>query len=68
MVDAQEAIMLSGVVGKTSHVTLADFWQFRDAFCHPPHTTAITLKQHQKILQNADPADLSQYFQEVMKY
>ena len=68
MVDTQEAIMLSEVAGKTSHVTLADFWQFGDAFHHPPCTAAITLEQCQKILQNADPADLSQYFQEVMKY
>ena len=60
--------MFSGVVGKTSHLTLADFWQFRDAFHHPPPTAAITLEQHQKILQNADSADLSQHFQEVLKY
>ena len=61
MVDTQEAIMLSGVVGKTSHLTLADFRQFLDAFFHPPHTAAITLGQHEKIHQVVDPADLSQY-------
>lgn len=68
MVDTQEAVMLSGVAGKTSHLTLADYRQFGDAFRHPPRTAAITLEQRQKIRQNVDPADLSLYIREAMKY
>lgn len=68
MVDTQEAIMLSGVAGKTSHLTLANYKQFGDDFQHPPRTASITLEQRQKIRENADPADLSLYVQEAMKY
>ena len=68
MVDTQEAIMLSGVAGKTSHLTLADYRQFGDDFWHPPCTAAITLEQWQNICRNADPEDLNQYVWEAMKY
>ena len=68
MVDTQEAIMLSRVAGKTSHLTLADYQQFGDDFQHPPRTAAITLEQWQNIHRNADPEDLNQYVQEAMKY
>ena len=68
MVDTQEAIMLSGVAGTTSHLTLANYWQFGDDFWHPPCTAAITLKQWQNIHHNANPADLNQYIWEAMEY
>ena len=68
MADTQEAIMLSRVAGKTSHLTFADYWQFGDDFQHPPHTAAITLKQRQIIYCNADLEDLNQYVREAMKY
>ena len=68
MVDTQEAIMLSGVAGRTPHLILANFWQFGDTFHHPPCTAEITLGQCEKIHQVVDPADLSQYIREVMKY
>ena len=68
MVNTQEAIMLSGVAGKASHLTLANYRQFSDNFQHPPHTALITLEQCQKIHENADLAHLSLYVQEVMKY
>ena len=34
IVDTQEAIVLSGVAGKTSHLTMATYKQFGDAFRH----------------------------------
>ena len=34
IVDTQEAIALSGVTGKTSHLTMATYKQFGDAFRH----------------------------------
>ena len=32
MVDTQEALMLAGVAGKTSHLTVADYTKFGDPF------------------------------------
>ena len=68
IVDTQGAVMLSGVAGKTSHLTLADYRQFGDDFRHPPRTAAITLEQRKQILRNTDPADLNLYIWEAMKY
>ena len=68
MVDTQEVIMLSGVAGKTSHLTLARYKQFGDAFWHPPCTTSITLNQLQKIYAAVDPLDLNAYMKEALNY
>lgn len=47
MVDTQEAVMLVGVAGKTSHLTVAKYTNFGDAFRNQPCTAALTLKQRQ---------------------
>ena len=36
MVDVQEALLLSAVAGKTSHLTMATYKQFGDPFRHEP--------------------------------
>ena len=68
MVDTQEAIMLSGVAGKTSPLTLASYKQFGNAFWHPPCTASITLDQLQKICAAVDPLDLNAYMKEALNF
>ena len=36
IVDVQEALALSGVAGKTSHITMATYKKFGDPFQHEP--------------------------------
>lgn len=69
MVDTQEAIMLAGVAGKTSHLTMADYRHFGDPFRHDTRTASITLTQHHLIRSVVDPsANLAAYKEEAMKY
>lgn len=69
MVDTQEAIMLAGVAGKTSHLTTASYREFGDAFRHETRTAALTLSQRHIIRGRVDPtADLAAYKQEALKY
>lgn len=69
MVDTQEAIMLAGVAGKTSHLTTASYRQFGDDFRHPPRTAQITLSQRDAIRAAVDPSDdLVTYGEKAMTY
>lgn len=69
MVDTEEAIILASVAGKTSHLTLASYKQFGDAYQHPPRTGALTITQRHLIRSAVDPdADLAAYAREAMKY
>ncbi|KAF7971172.1 hypothetical protein HWV62_21918 [Athelia sp. TMB] len=69
MVDTQEALMLAGVAGKTSHLTTADYRHFGDAFRHDTRTAALTLSQRDAIRRAVDhSADLAAYGREAMKY
>lgn len=69
MVDTQEAVMLAGVAGKTSHLTLASYKEFGDSFRHQPRTASITLSQRHAIRKKADPSgDLPAYAREAMKF
>ena len=69
MVDTQEAVMLAGVAGKTSHLTLASYKQFGDPIRHQPRTASTTLSQRHAIRSKADPSgDISAYAREAMKY
>ena len=45
IVDTQEAVVLAGVAGKTSHLTTATYKEFGDAFKHLPCTALMTLRQ-----------------------
>ena len=68
IVDTQEAVVLAGVAGKTSHLTTATYKEFGDAFMHPPRTASMTLKQLTAIEKVADPWDLHTYIKQAMVY
>lgn len=69
MVDTQEALMLAGVAGKTSHLTTANYRQFGDPFRHGTRTAALTLSQQDVIRGSMHhSADLIDYKREAMKY
>lgn len=69
MVDTQEALMLAGVAGKTSHLTTASYREFGDAFRHSTRTAALMLSQRNTIRNCVDPAaDLAAYKKEALKY
>jgi hypothetical protein len=66
--DYQEAVMLAGVGGKTSPVTMAMYKKFGDPFRHEPHTASTTLAQLKAVKARADPSDLEAYFKEAQKF
>ena len=68
IVDTQEAVVLAGVAGKTSHLTTASYKEFGDAFRHSPRTASMTLKQLTAIEKVADPWDLDTYITQAMVY
>jgi hypothetical protein len=68
IVDTQEAVVLAGVSGKTSHLTTATYKEFGDAFRHPPRTASMTLKQLTAIEKVADPWDLDTYITQAKVY
>jgi hypothetical protein len=68
IVDTQEAVVLTGVAGKTSHLTTATYKEFGDAFRHPPCTASMTLGQLIAIEEVADPWDLGTYIKQAMVY
>jgi hypothetical protein len=57
IVDNQEALLLSGVSGKTSPITMASLKQFGDAFRHEPRTASTTLAQLLAVKSKVDPYD-----------
>ena len=63
IVDTQEAVVLAGVAGKTSHLTTATYKEFGNAFIHLPCTASMTLKQLIAIEKVANPWDLDTYIQ-----
>ena len=68
IVDTQEAVVLAGVAGKTSHLTTATYKEFGDAFRHPPHTASMTLRQLIAIEKVANPWNLDTYIKQAMIY
>lgn len=67
--DYQEAIVLAGVCGKTSPVTMAGYKQLGDSFRHKPRTASITLAQLASISSKVDPnEDIVEYMREAKKY
>jgi hypothetical protein len=69
MVDTQEALMLAGVAGKTSHLTIADYTKFGDPFRHEPRTASLTLTQRHIIRTKTHPPDdMSAYLRESKKF
>jgi hypothetical protein len=67
IVDVQEAVALSGVAGKTSHVTMASHKQFGDSSRHDPRTASTTLAQLHAIEAKVDPWNLKAYIKEAKK-
>ena len=45
IVDMPEAVLIAGVGGKTSHLTLASHKSFGDHFWHPTRLATLTLAQ-----------------------
>jgi len=61
MVDTPEATMLASVMGKTSHLTMADYRKFGDPVRQEPRTASTTLAQLAALATNIDPLDLPAY-------
>jgi hypothetical protein len=65
--DTQEAVMLAGVAGKTSHLTVASFKQFGDSYRHEPRTGSTTLAQIDALTKMIDPWDIEGYHKLALK-
>ena len=61
IVDMQEALALSGVAGKTSHITMATYKKFGDLFQHEPRTASTTLVCLHAIEETVGPWELAPY-------
>ena len=61
IVDVQEALALSGVSGKTSHITLASYKTFGDPFRHEPRMASTTLARLHAIEETVSPWELAKY-------
>ncbi|KAH9009323.1 hypothetical protein EDB85DRAFT_1881682, partial [Lactarius pseudohatsudake] len=68
IVDVAEAIVLAGVGGKTSHVTMASHKQFGDPFRHEPRTASTTLAQLHALEAKVNPWRLETYIKEAKKF
>ena len=68
IVDVAEAVVLSGVAGKTSHLTMATYKQFGDPFQHEPRTASTTLAQLDAIEEDTNPWDLKNYIRRAATY
>ena len=61
IVDVQEALALSGMAGKTSHITMATYKKFGDPFQHEPRTASTTLVRLHAIEETVGPWELAPY-------
>ena len=59
--DTPEAATLTGVAGKTSHLTMASFHEFGDPFRHPPRMAADILTFLDILSHYSDPSDVKVY-------
>ena len=58
IVDTPEAVLIAGVAGKTSHLTMADYQKFGDPTRQEPRTASTTLAQLAALAENTNPLDL----------
>ena len=65
--DTPEAAVITGVGGRTSHLTLTSHKTFGDHFQHPTCLGSLTLAQIQTISEDVDPWDLEAYSKESQK-
>ena len=70
IMDFQEAIVIAGVMGKTSPVTMANYKQFGDSVRHEPRTGSTTLAQLSALRLKADAGEenLAEYWYEAKKF
>ena len=61
IVDTPEATALTGVAGKTSHLTMATYKEFGDPFWHPPRTANSILKSLDILAEEFDPSQIAVY-------
>lgn len=61
IVDVQEALVLSGIIGKTSHITMATYKKFGDPFQHEPRMASTTLAHLHAVEDTANPWELATY-------
>ena len=61
IVDTPEATALTGVAGKTSHLTMATYKEFGDPFQHQPRTAASILTSLEDLASRFDPSDIATY-------
>jgi len=59
--DTPEAAALTGVAGKTSHLTMASFKEFGDPFQHPPRMAADILISLNILSHHFDPSNVGVY-------
>jgi hypothetical protein len=67
MVDNPEALMLAGVIHKTSPVTMATYEELGDPDPHPRRSGNVTVAAVQRIAQEADPWDDIRVFNRLCK-
>lgn len=67
IVDTPEAADIACVMGKTSHVTLADHKTFGDAFRHPERTGEHTWTRIADVTSRVNPWDIFEYQKESKK-
>ena len=63
--DTPEATALTGVSGKTSHLTMAFSSHFGNSFPHPPHTADQVLTDLSTLSSSVEPWDLTHYVKEA---
>jgi hypothetical protein len=70
IMDYQEAIVMAGVMGTTSPVTVAGYKQLGDSGRHEPRTGTTTLAQLKALRLKADPGEgnLANYVYEAKKF
>jgi hypothetical protein len=68
IVDTPESILIAGVAGKTSPLTLAFYKHFGDNFQHEPRTASTTIAQLMAVEQEAHPWDFKPYFAAAEKF
>jgi len=61
IVDTPEATALTGVAGKTSHLTMASYKEFGDPIQHPPRTAASILTSLKTLASHFHPDDIATY-------
>ena len=59
--DTPEAAALTGVAGKTSHLTMASFKEFGDPFRHPPRMATDILASLNILSHHFNPSDIGVY-------